>query len=120
MSSSHRRLQRSCQPSIVPGEAGLSARNSEAGEQFVDEKAAAWLVGLEPFAVNDELRDRALADVLDDRGRGGRVGVDIDLGVGDAVRFEKLLGGAAIAAPGGGVNLHVHKQMLLKLRCYDL
>jgi hypothetical protein len=36
------------------------------------------------------------------------------------VRFKELLGRAAIAAPGGGVNLHVHKQMLLKLRCYDL
>jgi len=120
MPSSHRRLQRSCQPSIVPGEAALSARNSESGEQFVDEQAAAGLIGLEPFAIDDELRDGALADAVDEFGRGGRVGVDIDLGVCDAVLIEKLLGGAAIAAPGGGVNLHVHREILPKLRCYDL
>ena len=101
-------------------EAGLSARNSEADEQLVDEQAAAGLGGLEPFAIDDELGDGALADVIDDFGRGGRVGVNIDLGIGDSVLIEKLLGGTAIAAPCGGVNLHVHKQILLKLRCYDL
>ena len=101
-------------------EAGLSARNSEADEQLVDEQAAAGLVGLEPFAIDDELGDGALADVIDDLGGGGGIGVDIDLGVGDAVLIEELLGGAAITAPGSGVNLHVHKQILLKLRCYDL
>jgi hypothetical protein len=66
------------------------------------------------------LRDGALAYVIDDFGGGGWVSVDIDLGVSDAMLIEKLLGGAAIAAPCGGVNLHLHKEMLLKSRCYDL
>jgi len=101
-------------------EAGLSARNSEAAEQFFEEQPAAGLVGLEPFAVDDQLWDGALSYVLDDLSRGCRVGVDIDLGVGDAVLIEELLGGSAIAAPGSGVNLHVHREILLKLRCYDL
>ena len=40
----------------------LFARNSKADAEFVDEQAAAGLVGLEPFAIDDQLRNGALAD----------------------------------------------------------
>jgi hypothetical protein len=34
--------------------------------------------------------------------------------------IEKLLGGSAVAAPRGRINLHVHKAILGGSRCYDL
>ena len=67
--------------------------------EFVVEDAAAGGVGLKPLAVDDELRDGALADVTKYFGGCGGIGVDIDLGVGDAVGIEELLGCAAVAAP---------------------
>ena len=85
---------------IVRGTAASGARNPEALVELVEEQAAARRVGLEPLAVDDQLRNGALADVANDFGRGGRIGVDVDLGVGNAVGVEKLLGSAAVAAPG--------------------
>ena len=58
-------------------------------------------VGLDPFAVDDELRDGALADVGDDFVRGAGSGLDVDLLVGDGVLREEAFGLAAVAAPGG-------------------
>ena len=72
--------------------------------QFVDQQAAARRVGLEPLAIDHQLRNGALAHAAHDLGGSGRVGVHIDLGVLNAVCIEKLLGGAAIAAPDSGVN----------------
>ena len=92
----------------------LSSRDAEAALQFVEEQAAARRVGLEPFAVDDELGDGALAGVTDDFGGRGGVGVDIDFGIRNAVGIEKLLGGAAVAAPAGGVNLNLHPVIVLR------
>jgi hypothetical protein len=36
------------------------------------------------------------------------------------VGLEKLLGGTAIPAPGGGVNLHNHGSILAPMNCYAL
>ncbi len=98
----------------------LGARYPQAPVQLVDQQAAARRVGLEPLAIDHQLRNGALAHTAHYlRGRGG-ICVDIDFGVRNAMSVKKLLGGAAITAPGSGVNLHVHRGMILKLRCYDL
>jgi len=83
--------------------------------EFVEEEAAAGLVGLEPLAVNDELGDGALADAAQDFSRGLVIAIDVDLGVLDAVGIEELSGLAAIPAPGGRVKLHFHGGIL---RCW--
>ena len=87
--------------------------------ELVEEQAAAGGVGLEPFAVDDKLGDGALADAADKFGGSGRIGVDVDFGVRDAVRIEELLGGAAVAAPFGSVDLNLHGAIVLRRRgCY--
>ena len=78
---------------------GLCARDAEALVELVVEKAAAGFVGLEPFAVDDELRNSALAGVADSLGRGGRVGILIEFREFDPVCFEKLNSRPAISAP---------------------
>ena len=65
------------------------------------EEALAGFVGLDPFAVEDELGDGALAYVGDDEVGGAGGVLDVDLGVGDVVGGEEALGFAAVAAPGG-------------------
>ena len=75
---------------------------------FVVEKALSRLVGLNPFAVEDELGDGALAGVGDNFFGGAGGALDVDLGVRDGMRFEEALGGAAIAAPVGGINEEAH------------
>jgi hypothetical protein len=88
--------------------------------QLVEEQAAPRLIGLEPFAIDDQLRDGTLAHMAEDFGGGGGVKIDVDLGVFDSVGFEELLGSPAIAAPGSGVNLHLHSPILAVWRCYPL
>ena len=56
-------------------------------------------VRLDPFTVDDELGDGALAYLADDLFGGARAGLDIDLGIGDQVLFKEAFGFAAIAAP---------------------
>jgi hypothetical protein len=87
--------------------------------ELVEEQAAAGGVGLKPFAVDDQLGDGALADVADDFGGGGGIGVDVDFGIRDAVFLKKLFGGAAVAAPVGCINLDLHPVIVLRGRgCY--
>ena len=78
---------------------GLGTRDAEAFVEFVVEEAAAGGVWLKPLAVDDELGDGALADVTEHLGGCGGIGVDIDLGIANAVRIEKLLGCPAVPAP---------------------
>src|ERR1700730_6359105 len=68
---------------------------------LVVEEALAGFVGLDPFAVEDELGDGSLAGIGDDEVGCARGGFDIDLFVGDVVGGEEALGFAAVAAPGG-------------------
>lgn len=91
-----------------------AAGNAEAAVEFVEEEAAAGGIGLEPLAVDDELGDGALAYVADDFGRGGGIGVNVDFGVRNTVGIEELLGGAAVAAPPGGINLDLHPVIVLR------
>jgi hypothetical protein len=84
--------------------------------EFVEEQAAAGGVGLEPFAIDDELGDGAFAYVAEDFGGGGGVGVDVNFGVWDAVGIEELLGGTAVAAPPRGIDLYRHPDIVLRRR----
>jgi hypothetical protein len=84
----------------------------EEGGHFVVEEALAGAVGLDPFAVEDELGDGSLADVGDDEVGGSGSAFDIDLGVGDRVLGEEALGFAAVAAPACGVEEKFHEAIL--------
>lgn len=67
---------------------------------LVVEETEAGPVGLNPFAVDDELRDGALAYIFKDEISGAGGGFDIDFLEGDVVRVEEALCFAAVAAPG--------------------
>ena len=75
-------------------------------------EAAAWSIRLNPLAVQDELRDGALAGVLDDFVRSAGDRLNVDFGVGNFVLGEKAFGFAAIAAPGSGVDEEFHTDIL--------
>ena len=72
----------------------------EFGHLFVEE-ALAGFVGLDPFAVEDELGDGSLAGVGDDEVGGAGGGFDVDFAEGDVVGGEETLGFAAVPAPEG-------------------
>lgn len=73
---------------------------AEALFHFGVEEAATGAVGLDPFTVDDELRNGAFANVSDHLfGSAGR-SLDVDFGVEDAVGFEKAFGLATVTAPG--------------------
>ena len=79
---------------------GLFGDAEECGHFFMQE-ALADTVGLNPFAVQDELRDGTFAGVGDDLIGGAGSALDIDLSKGDGVAGEKTFGLAAVAAPVG-------------------
>jgi hypothetical protein len=76
------------------------------------EEALARAVGLDPFAVEDELRDGSLADVGDDLGGGAGGALDVDFLVGDLMGGEEAFGFAAVSAPGRGVEEEFHGSIL--------
>ena len=87
--------------------------------ELVEEEPATGDVRLEPLAVDDELGNGALADLADEFGGSCGILVDIDFGVPDAVSIKKLLGGAAVAAPPGRINLDYHANIVLRAHeCY--
>src|SRR5437870_3191056 len=72
-------------------------------------KALAWGIGLDPFSIDDKLRDGAPAGVLYHLfGRGGIV-FDVNLFVGDLVLVQEALGFAAVRAPGSRINGQFHR-----------
>lgn len=86
----------------------------ECGHLFVEE-AAAGSVGLDPFAVEDELRDRAFAYIGENFIGCAGSGFDVDLVEWDVVLCEEAFGGTAVAAPCRGVNSQFHASILLVL-----
>ncbi len=98
----------------------LSARNSEAPVQFVDQQAAARLVGLEPLAIDHQLRNGALAHAAHDLGGSGRVGVHVDLGVLDAVCIRNCLAARQSGHQIVAYNCTFIEGFYCKSRCYDL
>jgi hypothetical protein len=82
--------------------------NSEELTHLLVQEALARTVGLNPFAIDYELRDGSLADVADQLFRGPRGGLDIDLAIRDLVFVEKSFGLAAVPAPCRGINQYMH------------
>ena len=78
--------------------------NAQEGGHLVVEKALSGFVGLDPFAVEYELGNGALAGVGDDEIGGAWGGFDVDLFVGDVVGGEEALSLATVSAPGGRVD----------------
>src|ERR1700678_3834008 len=87
---------------------GLWPPHSEELTHLLVQEALAGTVGLNPFAVDYELRDGSLANVFDKLFCGPGGGLDIDLAIGDLVLVEKSFGLAAVAAPCSGINQHMH------------
>ncbi len=78
--------------------------NTQAFGHLVVEEAFAYTVGLDPFAVDDKLRDGTLAGAGNHFvSRSGRV-FDIDLGEGDIVLLQEALGDTAVRAPKCGID----------------
>lgn len=77
-----------------------AAGDAEAGAHFLVQEAATGMVGLDPFTIDDKLGDGTLADVGEDLFDRAWSGLNINLGVGDAVGIEEAFGLAAITAPG--------------------
>jgi hypothetical protein len=102
------RLHRSRKGKLAGVQRGGSAPYSKQLAHLLVEEAMAWAIGLNPFAIDDELRDGTLAHVLDQLFCGSRSGLDIDLGIGDLVFVEESFGFAAIAAPCSGIDQHMH------------
>ena len=78
--------------------------DSEALGHGVVQEPLARSVGLDPFAIDHELGDGALAGALDDLLQGTGIGFYIDLIVGNVVLGQKALGLAAIGTPGGRID----------------
>ena len=68
---------------------------------FLVQKSVTRTVRLDPFAIEDELGDGALAGVGDDEVCRAWGGLDVDFLERDVVRGEEALGFAAVATPGG-------------------
>ena len=75
------------------------APDSEQLAHLFVQEALAWTIGLNPFAIDHELRDGSFAYVLDDLFRGSWGGLDIDLGVRDLVFIEESFSLTTVAAP---------------------
>lgn len=87
---------------------------AETFRRFLVQKAFSGAIGLEPFAVDDELRDGALAGAADDFLGGAGSGFDVNLLIGDVVLVEETFGNAAIGAPEGGVESDLHAWVLMR------
>jgi len=65
-------------------------------------------VRLYPFAIDNELRNGALADVAEHLFQGSGGGADIDFRKCDGMPFEEALGFSAIPAPSRSVKDQIH------------
>src|ERR1700744_5221832 len=79
------------------------------------EEAQARAVRLNPFAVQNELRNGTFAGVGDYFLGSARLAFDIDFFVGDGVLGQKTLRFTAIAAPVGGVDEKFHRTIVSHL-----
>ena len=90
---------------------GLGGDAEEFGH-FLMEEALAGAVGLDPFAVEDELGDGLFAYVAENFvGCAGGV-LDVDFFEGDVVLGEEALGFTAVAAPCCGVDGEIHRSII--------
>jgi hypothetical protein len=91
----------------------LLCGDAEESRHLFVEEALARAIRLDPFAVEDKLRDGMFADVGEELVSGAGRGVDIDLFVGDGPVVKKAFGSAAVAAPGGRIDEKFHRSILL-------
>jgi hypothetical protein len=78
---------------------------------FLIQETFAGTVGLYPFSVDDKLRDRAFASLLNHL-VGGSGGVfNIDFVERDAVLLQKTFSLAAVWAPQAGIESNFHREM---------
>src|SRR5436305_3475565 len=96
----------------MPQQRAFLLCQAEPFRHFLIEKAFSRTVGLEPFAVDDKLRDGALAGATDDFLGGAGSGFDVDLLIGELVLVEEALGDAAVGAPEGRVEGDLHAQYI--------
>jgi len=75
---------------------------------FLVEKAFAGAVGLDPSAINHELRNGSFARAANDLVCGTGRGFNVDFFERDVVLREEALGGPAVRAPEGGVEHDLH------------
>ena len=94
------------------GSAAVRLRDTKKDRHFLVEESVAGLIRLHPFAVDDELRDGALAGTRDDFLRRAGRGLDIDFGMGNVIALEKAFGFAAVRAPGRRVHDQGHISMI--------
>ena len=73
---------------------------AKAGSHLRVEEAAAGAVGLDPFAIDYELRNSPFANMGEDFFGGAGGVLDVDFGVGDLVGLEEALGLTTITTPG--------------------
>src|ERR1700680_3487351 len=90
----------------------LGVLNAQPCFHLLIEKSLAGTVGLDPFAVNDELRDSALSNLPDQLFRRTRRGRNVDLFIGDVVLVQEAFGFAAVWAPESGINNKLHTPIL--------
>src|ERR1700720_3133858 len=86
--------------------------NAQLGFHLVIEKSLAGTVGLDPFTINDELRDSALSNLPDQLFRRARRGGNVDLFIGDVVLVQEAFGFAAVWAPQSGIDKKLHNPIL--------
>jgi hypothetical protein len=72
---------------------------AKAGSHLRVEEAAAGAVGLNPLAINNELRNSAFADVGEDFFSGAGGLLDVDFGVGNLVGIKEALGLTTVTTP---------------------
>jgi hypothetical protein len=76
----------------------------------------ACTVRLNPFAVDDELRDGPFAYLPDDFLCRPRASLDINLCIGNLVLFKEPFSFAAIAAPRSGIHQNMHPSIISTAR----
>jgi hypothetical protein len=95
--------------------------DTEELSHFLVEKPFAYTVGLDPFTVENELRDGPFAHMADDFLCRPGVGLDINFGIGNLVLFKEPFSFAAIAAPRSGIDQNMHPSIIptAKTRAYS-
>ena len=85
--------------------------DAQALGHFVVQEAFAGAVGLDPFAVDHELRDGALTCLLNHFIGGSGRAFDIDFLERDTVLLQKAFGFAALRAPDAGIDSYFHREI---------
>ena len=94
---------------LSPHELGFF--DAKALGHFIVEEAFSLPVGLDPFAVDHELRDGTLAGSLDYFVSGSGGAFDIDVLESDVVLLQEALGFTAVRAPEGGIDSYLHRHI---------